>query len=700
MRLNPVRRRGVASVIGTILFVVVLMAALGALAYVSSLQAQSSQAAQQAQQLLNLHGRESLTFQALSGGTLAVANSGSSGSTIRYVILKFANGSIYQSAPNQSVGSGSLLSVPSLIPSQNCGLSTCLSKYSAILNSTNAGDSVGVVTFLGNVFWEKPALAVQASTPGTTVQMTFTAIGDSAFASNPVLVVDGMSYTQAQLPVTTTWFVGTKHTFAWQSLPQGTGTRVGATVTGLAQTQSGTITATSAGSIAATFTTQYLLTLTGGSGVTVNPSSPTGDGYYPTGTGVQITAPNVWNLVAGQSRSNLVSYSLDSGSPTSITRSGSGNFVYSLTMNNPHTIAFNSVTQYDVTLQNSVPSTGTLPEIQTSFSYIGPITNSQMLSNPSLSGSLSPWGTASYCSGTCGTYGTSYSGGAYLQGSCNIAYNSGQYSCNDYGQVYQTLINPPSGATYTSMTFSATFSVGNYLAGGSGYGVGNAAFCIWISTQGSSCQVTGTSSGTISTTWTGSTTSVPAVYAEAYANAVTYGSGGYAYGVMWATVTSTSWSITYTAQQSGTSTSATQASDSVSGNTVTYTYTVGYNFPSGSSSTSWSATVPSTESYSSNNCSGASVSGNTVTGTSSATCTVSATRTGTYSSSMTSPTGDGWFDSGSIATISASTSGPFAFSSWSSSSSSQLQIASSTSASTTVTVNTYGTLTANFNVNQ
>ena len=222
--MNPLRRRrGVASVIGTMLFVLVLMAGLGAVAYVYSLQGQSSQAAQQAQQLLNQKGRESLTYQALSGGVLAVANAGSSASTIRYVILRFANGSVYQFTPNLVLGSGSLLSIPSLIPSQNCGLSTCLSKYDTILASTNAGNSVGVVTALGNVFWENPALAVQASTPGTTVQMTFTASGDSAFASNPVLVVDGTSYTQSQLPATMTWFVGTTHTYAWQSLPGGDG---------------------------------------------------------------------------------------------------------------------------------------------------------------------------------------------------------------------------------------------------------------------------------------------------------------------------------------------------------------------------------------------------------------------------------------------------------------------------------------------
>ena len=231
---------------------------------------------------MNQRGRESLTYQALSGGVLAVANDGSLASTIRYVILRFANGSVYQFTPNLVLGSGSLLSIPSLIPSQNCGLSTCLSKYDTILASTNAGNSVGVVTALGNVFWENPALAVQASTPGTTVQMTFTASGDSAFASNAVLLVDGTSYTQAQLPATMTWFVGTTHTYTWQSLPEGTGTRVGASVTGSAQSQRDHHRSLY------WLDCRHLhdaisLTITGGSGMTVNPASPTGDGYYPAG---------------------------------------------------------------------------------------------------------------------------------------------------------------------------------------------------------------------------------------------------------------------------------------------------------------------------------------------------------------------------------------------------------------------------------
>jgi hypothetical protein len=279
-----------------------------------------------------------------------VANVGSSGSTIQYIILKFANGTVYTLAANQEVSAGGTLSIPSLIPNQNCGGSTCLSKYNSILTSTNTGDSVGVVTSLGNVFWEKPALAVQQQTLGTTVQMTFSASGASNFGTNPVVVVDGTSYTYTQLPMTLTWFVGTQHTYAWQTLPQGTGVRLGETVTGFATAISGTITSTSTGAIAAAIVSQYLLTVSGGSGISVSPASPTGDGYYSSGTSVQITTNYVWSQVAGQSRQDLVSYSLDGVSPVSVVRAGSGTYTTVVTMSQPHTLTFNPVTQYYLTV--------------------------------------------------------------------------------------------------------------------------------------------------------------------------------------------------------------------------------------------------------------------------------------------------------------------------------------------------------------
>jgi len=682
------------------LFVMVLMAGLGSVAYVYSLQGQSSQAAQQAQQLLNQKGKELLTYQALSGGVLAVANSGSSASTIRYVILRFANGSVYQFTPNLVLGSGSLLSIPSLIPSQNCGLSTCLSKYDTILATTNSMNSVGVVTALGNVFWENPALAVESSTPGTTVQMTFTASGDSAFASSPVLVVDGTSYTQSQLPATVTWFVGTTHTYAWQNLPQGAGSRVAATITGSAQSQSATITATSDGSIDATFTTQYLLTIAGGSGVMVSPASPTGDGYYPAGTGVQITVPNVWNLVAGQSRSNLVSYSLDGGSPASVTRSDSGSFVYSLTMNSPHTITLNSVTQYYVTVGSNVPTSGSVGALTVSYNYVGPSTNPQAAVNPSFSGGvLTPWipttscneCTAPGCNG--GDQVTASTGEVYL-GTLVACSTTTGYEANAVAEIQQTLQNPPSGVTYTSMTFSMSVNMYNYYEYGP---VAYAAVCLWITGGTESCTTT---SGTLTATWSGSTTAVPTIFAEAVSTGMFYnGLDGIA--IAEAYLTGASWSVTYTGPISGT-TSSGPDTFSISGITATYSYGVGYAFPSGSTSMSWSAPWPTTEAYSSTTCSGITSTSNPIAaspGSVSAGCTLTTTRSGSYSSSGTSPTGDGWYDAGASASIAANSGGPFVFSSWSSNNG-QLLVSSSTSASTTVIVDTYGTVTANYNVNQ
>ena len=599
------------------------------------------------------------------------------------------------------MGSGSLLSIPSLIPSQNCGLSTCLSKYDTILATTNAGNSVGIVTALGNVFWENPALAVQASTPGTTVQMTFTASGDSAFASNPVLVVDGTSYPQSQLPATVTWFVGTTHTYAWQSLPQGAGTRVAASVTGSAQSQSATVTATSDGSIDATFTTQYLLTITGGSGVTVSPPSPTGDGYYPAGTGVQITVPNVWNVVAGQSRSNLVSYSLDGGSPTSLTRSDSGSLVYSLTMNSPHAMTLNSVTQYYVTVASSVPASGSTGALTVSYNYVGSSTNPQAAVNPTFSGGvLSPWTptttcnecTAPGCNG--GAQVTASTGEAFLETLVACSTTQG-YEAGAVAEIQQTLQNPPSGVTYTSMTFSMSVSMYNYYADGP---VAYAAVCLWVTGGTESCTTT---SGTLTATWSGSTTAVPTIFAEAVSSAMFYnGLDGIA--IAEAYLTGASWSVTYTGPISGTTSSGSNTF-SVSGTTATYSYGVGYSYPSGSTSMSWSAQWPTDEAYSSNTCGGVTSTSDPIAASpasTSAACTLATTLSGSYSSSGASPTGDGWYDAGASASIAASGSGPFAFSKldyverWPASN------CFSTSAATTVTVDTYGTVTANYNVNQ
>ena len=548
----------------------------------------------------------------------------------------------------------------------------------------------------------RPATAVQTGDPSATYQVTFDASGDGSFGSSNVITVDGTGYTASQLPVTLTWFAGTQHSYAFQTLAEGTGTQVGiSSVSGLETAASGKITATSTGTVRTTYTTQYLLTVNGGSGLVYGGSPVGGLGscngtsscWYNSGTTVQVTTNNVWSVVAGQSRQNLASWNVDGGSNTNAVRSGSGTWTTNpITMTSPQTLNLNSVTQYSVTLQNSVPASGTLPEILTSYSYTGPVTNPQAANNPNFQGSLSPWTPTQSCSGTCLTYSASYStSGAYLQAGCFISYSSGQYYCSDYGEVSQNLISPPGGVTYTSSTVSVGVSVANYYASTAGDG----NVCAWISGGSTSCT---TSSGTLTATWSGSTTTIPTVNIESTAFALTNSQYTTSYGEMQAYVTNVVWSVTYTTQISGSTTSTTQAADVVSGNSVTYAYTVGYTFPSGSSATSWSAALPAGETYFSNNCSGATVSGSTMTDISSASCAMTATGNGTYASTATSPTGDSWFDSGSVVSVAASASGKFTFSQWTSSSA--LTIASSTSASTTVQVNTFGTITAGFSVNE
>ena len=181
------KRRAVASVIGSMLFVVVLMAGVGAVVYTYSMQAQSTQAMQQGQQLASQRGKEVVTYQIQSTGALAAANTGPSTSTLRYVILKFANGSIYQLQASASIATGAFLQVANMIPGGSCGLSSCLSKYNTLVNSRNFGDSIGLTTSLGNVFWysnaaSAPGLPNQILNPSGTWKL-FTNIGASDVAA-------------------------------------------------------------------------------------------------------------------------------------------------------------------------------------------------------------------------------------------------------------------------------------------------------------------------------------------------------------------------------------------------------------------------------------------------------------------------------------------------------------------------------------
>ena len=118
----------------------------------SSLQAQSGLIAQQAQQLVNQKGAETLTFNSGTSG-LSVTSSGTLTVKVVAIVLKFANGTVYNLSQTTILPSGASALVQSIIPGGNCGGATCLSKYNSIVSGAAPGSLVGIVTSFGNVFW-------------------------------------------------------------------------------------------------------------------------------------------------------------------------------------------------------------------------------------------------------------------------------------------------------------------------------------------------------------------------------------------------------------------------------------------------------------------------------------------------------------------------------------------------------------------
>ncbi len=153
MRTLP-RRRGVAAVVGTVIFVLVFMAALGSMAYASNLQQQAAAAQQQAQQVASRRMAEGVAFS-LGPSGLVATDTGRNSLVVNHVILKFPNGTVYSLASAAVIPAGGSAMVKGLIPGGVCspGTATCLSLYGQIVAGTPEGSSVGIVTSMGNSFW-------------------------------------------------------------------------------------------------------------------------------------------------------------------------------------------------------------------------------------------------------------------------------------------------------------------------------------------------------------------------------------------------------------------------------------------------------------------------------------------------------------------------------------------------------------------
>ena len=154
MKLTQPGRRGVASVVGTIFFVLVFMMALGSLAYATGLQRQVAASQESALELASQRGSESLSLAVTPKGLLAT-NEGPTTVSVNHVLLRYPNGTVYSMSATVSIPTGASTLVKSMLPSGPCsaGTAPCLAKYNMILEGNPPGSSVGLVTSLGNTFW-------------------------------------------------------------------------------------------------------------------------------------------------------------------------------------------------------------------------------------------------------------------------------------------------------------------------------------------------------------------------------------------------------------------------------------------------------------------------------------------------------------------------------------------------------------------
>jgi hypothetical protein len=218
--------------------------------------------------------------------------------------------------------------------------------------------------------------------------------------------------------------------------------------------------------IAASTKVQFLLVITGGDRASASVGSPTGDGWYDNGTSLTVSSSYIWNVIAGQSRQSLTSYTLD-GMTNPVQRATSG--VYTtppLLMARPHSLGFDSVAQYYVTFaftDNDAKNPVTPSSIQLNLVGIGTVS----LQN------RSAWLDA----------GTSFS-------IASVVWHGVQVGSTGAPQSY--LVDRPLGVSATTRVYSAVITVVDLF----GIPVSGASAQISLA-NGTSVQETSKSDGTV-----------------------------------------------------------------------------------------------------------------------------------------------------------------------------------------------------------
>ncbi len=135
----------------------------------------------------------------------------------------------------------------------------------------------------------------------TKCQITFDTTGLDIDPSGTIVTIDGVNYGLTNLPVSFWWDTGSSHTYTFTEIINvGSGKRyVLDSVTGLSTLPSGTIIVSWTGSTIGHYKTQYYLTLaTNPVGVT----SPSGQGWYDSGTLAPVSTTAFVDIVPGSSR--------------------------------------------------------------------------------------------------------------------------------------------------------------------------------------------------------------------------------------------------------------------------------------------------------------------------------------------------------------------------------------------------------------
>ena len=602
------------------------MAGLGA--YTSALGSFDSlqQADQKAHDLQAMQKVEHLSLK-MGKDSLLVVNDGVIPSDLAYMHLTFPSGSTDRKLERQ-LPVGSSFSIP----------------------LTNAS-SAAIVTTLGNVF--APPLGPLFGGEQFTITFDRTGVPPSD-GSVKILTVDSTAYNSSELPLTFSWGQGDVQSYSYSpSISSGFGTRLGwSDSRGLWVSREASVTVIRSGQIVGDYLAQYLLSFVGGGNIRTNPSSPTGDRWFDAGTTVYVTTDFSWNKVSGQSRQNLVSWNTDNSSPVVVQRSGTGAFTTTgITMNAPHAVGFDSVTQFSVTESSSLPSSGSVAGLQVLYRYnSSSSTVPQALANAGFeSGVLGPW--IPYPNNNCG-YPYGIVADPVHTGSFAL-YTNGQfqtYGCHWPVVEYDAIIG--NGLTLTSVNVSIWTKSAS----------GNGGQQLEMYVQDTNCDKLVSAAPGID--WEKLTISCSGSLRNSPQISLYLGLGNPVY---WDDAV-----LTYTYYSSPTGTIPSGSSYSVKGDTVSYSYPFSYSFPTGSSNNQLRVTYPATEdhvSLNSGQCGSSRTSfldnNLTIMNACSSTYVLNTAASGSYSSSIgPSVTQDSWYDAGSVTSLSAFSTGPFAFAGW------------------------------------